>query len=123
MTTDGFISVVKLHAEKDKDTGSSVSGDDLMVRSRVKGHLESLFPGHDIVHTPHRDYAYRAFVSRYEVAEIVYEEVIDIQYDNFKNSVVADNNYSAGLAACWHEMYHALQVGAARDVSEDNRHA
>jgi hypothetical protein len=100
--------VVKLHAEKDRDTGSSVAADDLMVRSRTRGHLEALFPCDEIIHTPHRDYAYRAFVDKHSVAEIIYGQVVGIDYDNFKNSVV-DSDYSAGLSSCWHGMYHALQ--------------
>ena len=109
MTRGGFVSVVQLHAENDRDTGNSVPEDHLMVRSRKKNHLEGLFPGHEIVHTPHRDYAYRTFVSKYDVGDWLTEQVLDIDYDNFKNSV-SEKDYKKGLGDCWYGMYRALQV-------------
>ena len=47
-------------------------------------------------------------MDKHSVAEIIYGQVVGIDYDNFKNSVV-DSDYSAGLSSCWHGMYHALQ--------------
>jgi hypothetical protein len=76
-TTDGAYSVVR------KDWG-------LMVRSRVKGDLEKLFPKkihHRIILTPDADYLYRILVSRDAFEGAMIKAVRRINYFNFKDTV------------------------------------
>lgn len=80
---DGFISAVV-----DK---SDLSGNTLKVRSRFQRDLEDIFPDHDIVENAGTDYAYRVFVSKQEFAELMYNRIMDIDYTNFKNSVIRDD--------------------------------
>lgn len=63
------------------------STENLLVRSRIAGHLEALFPHAEVVTTPRADYRYRSYINREEVADAVAASVRNIDYDNFKNSV------------------------------------
>lgn len=75
--SNSFLSIVK-HRGK---TGT------LLVRARVKGDIEQVFPKAKVVKTPSADYLYRAEVSRAAVAKALAEQVERIEYDNFKSSV------------------------------------
>jgi len=59
----------------------------LLVRARRKGDIESVFPGAKVERTPSRDYLFRALIAREEVARALSDEVFNIDYNNFKNSV------------------------------------
>ena len=61
--------------------------DELLVRARVAGHIESVFPGAVVRRTYSTDYLFRAVVKREEVARALTEVVMDYQAPNFKNSV------------------------------------
>ena len=60
---------------------------ELLVRARVKGDIERVFPEADVFEDNNADYKYRAFISKAEVAERMMLKVTEINYDNFKNSV------------------------------------
>jgi len=77
---DGFVSAVN------SDTDPNI----LKVRARKKEHLQKLFPGKKIFSSKNTDYAYRVFVARKAFAKMVADRVMDIDYDNFKDSVVDD---------------------------------
>jgi len=61
----------------------------LLVRARVKGHIETVFPNADVFTDRGADYFYRAFIARDLVASVLSEEVGRIEYDNFKSSVTS----------------------------------
>ena len=76
----GFISIVE-----------SREPDVMMVRARKWEHLRDIFGPHERIHvTPNNDYRFRVFVPRTELAELLAQMVIDVDYTNFKNSVVDD---------------------------------
>lgn len=77
---NGFISIV----DKSKVQGC------LLVRSRVKNHITNAFPGAKVRQTAGTDYAFRADIQREVVAKAMFDSVMAINYDNFKNSVVDD---------------------------------
>ena len=81
-TNKTFLSVVQPAADDPANLG-----DCLLVRARLKGHIESVFPDADVVEVPGRDYQFRAYVRRGEVAVAVMRQVQTIDYPNFKNSV------------------------------------
>jgi hypothetical protein len=60
---------------------------ELLVRARVKGDIEKVFPEADVFEDNNADYKYRAFISKAKVAERMVLKVTEINYDNFKNSV------------------------------------
>jgi hypothetical protein len=88
ITTTGFYSIVKKPGEKN-----------LTIRSRVKKDLEALRDKYlqnlgEIVRTDSADYRYRARISHAELAAAAAQMVLDIDYDNFKNTVVKIQGHS-----------------------------
>ncbi len=61
--------------------------DSLLVRARIKGDIERVFPDANVEHTPYADYAYRSIIGKKEFADKVHCLITDICYDNFKNSI------------------------------------
>ena len=97
---DSFVSIVQ-----DRNVPSRVA-----VRARVEEDLISLFPEHagDIITTDDSDYRFRLFLDKVYVSKIVAGRVIDIDYDNFKNSVKEKWRKNAYMDI-WHVMFQIQQ--------------
>ena len=67
----------------------------LLVRARVAGHIERLFPEAKVFTDPKADYLYRANIKRQIVAKTVAASIQKINYDNFKDSVEDDELHLA----------------------------
>jgi len=77
-TNNAFFSVVK-----DRDNANGV-----VVRARVPGDLEKVFGSvHKVHETENSDYRFRMYLDHEYVTEVISEEVSNIDYDNFKNSI------------------------------------
>ena len=63
---------------------------ELLVRARVKGDIERVFPEAETFEDLNADYRYRALINRELVAKTVAYQVSEINYDNFKNSISKD---------------------------------
>ena len=63
---------------------------ELLVRARVKGDIEKVFENADVFEDENADYRYRAYIDRKNVADKISDELLKINYDNFKNSVSKD---------------------------------
>jgi hypothetical protein len=87
---NAFFSIV---ARRDHPEG------DLLVRARRKGDIERVF-GVPATPTPHRDYAYRALLSRADVGRVLVDVIAGITYDNFKSSV-RDQKLHDAYASVW----------------------
>ena len=61
---------------------------ELLVRARVKGDIEKIFPDADVFQDDSADYKYRVFISKAKVAAKMMFKIKDIKYDNFKNSFI-----------------------------------
>lgn len=111
-TSDCFLSIV---ADKD-----NLKGDRLLVRSRVKGAINKLFPDVEELYMTGSDYAYRAWVKRNEVSRVVQNYINALAYSNFKNSIT-DKDYSHACMGVWQEMfdYQEKSIGAL-DYDGDN---
>jgi len=59
----------------------------LLVRARVKGHIDAVFPDAKVFTDENADYLYRAVIPRKLVAKVIAGTIGGIDYDNFKNSV------------------------------------
>lgn len=59
----------------------------IVVRARVKSHLENYFPEYTIEESSFSDYRYRIRISRKELELFLASLSDEVQYDNFKNSV------------------------------------
>lgn len=109
---NAFVSVVA-HREK---------RDILLVRARFEGDLQRLFPAFaDRVHrTPSADYLFRVEVPRQAVASVMAEQIVGIQYPNFKNSVREHwrhEVYSDVWSVMYREQHSRSHVG--RDKYDD----
>ena len=95
-TSKSFLSVV---ADKENPTG-----DRLLVRSRIAGDIEEVFPDANVMETCNADYRFRSWVSRDKVNKAISEYVQNLNYINFKNSV-EDQDRIRPLMRVWSTMY------------------
>lgn len=102
MLSDAFLSIV---------TAGPGLYDQLLVRARVKNDIERIFPRAKVLYTPGGDYHYRANVDRQTVVNKLTVEIVNIDYENFKNSVVEKDRHDAYLR-CWVAMAD-FQAGRA----------
>jgi hypothetical protein len=114
-TEIGFISVVR---KKDRP-------DVLTVRSRDRISLEKLatLTGQDIARSPKGDYPYRIFVDEQVLAEFMKQQVLSIEYDNFKTRVgqVRGYSYVHQLHEVWDAMRHTEDAGARTVYQKDDQ--
>ena len=118
-TKHGFFSVVCAR-QGDGNHGQPVDTSRLMVRARVRGHLEALkarWPDHlgrcDIQTSAATDYAFRMFVDKHVWSRVLSELALETDYDNFKSEVArhqgrAGSSYEDALHRVWSVM-HRLQ--------------
>ncbi len=90
----GFVSVVQ---DKHDETGET-----LIVRARAREILEELFPTYNILETPTADYKYRVFCGKADFAVLTLKKILDIDYTNFKDSVV-DHDLHHLYTQVWYE--------------------
>jgi hypothetical protein len=72
-TGTAFVSIVRSLNRKGKK-------DLLLVRGRVAGDIQRLFPDAKVRKTPNRDYLFRAYVPREEVARVLAQKIMAIDY-------------------------------------------
>jgi hypothetical protein len=118
-TKHGFFSAVCARQGNGKH-GQPVDPDRIMVRARVRGHLDALkkrFPdllgGCDIQDSAGTDYAYRLVIQKSEWMKVLAALAEETEYDNFKSEVVehqgkAGAAYEHSLHEVWSVM-HRLQ--------------
>lgn len=97
--------------------------DKLLIRSRVRGDIERLFPGVTVKRTPDADYMFRAVVTRAAMAAVMANEIGKIDYPNFKDSVKENDRHNAYLK-CWTAMmsFQNQRDFAERPVTVTGRH-
>lgn len=90
MFNNAFLSVVDKAPDPDQ----------LVVRARVEGHIEAVFPNAQVIRDASGDYLFRAFIDRADVADAMFKAVMNINYPNFKNSI-KDNRYHDACSRVW----------------------
>jgi len=100
---NSFMSIVQSRNNKDK----------LLVRSRKQGHIEAVFHDAKTFIDVDADYHYRAFISKDLVSTVISNNIFEIDYDNFKNSVKNDQ---------LHDMYSDIWLITNRYQAENERH-
>ena len=75
-TSKSFLSIV---SDKENPTG-----DRLLVRSRILGDIDEVFPSADVIETPNADYRFRAWLPHSRVAVALSQYVEELDYTNFK---------------------------------------
>jgi hypothetical protein len=115
-TKYGFFSAVCAR-QGDGEYGRPVDPDRIMVRARVRGHLEALkqrFPDLlgqcEVLESVGTDYAYRLFVQKSAWAQVLAGLSQDTDYDNFKSEVArhqgkAGAAYERSLHEVWSVMH------------------
>ena len=93
--------------------------DELLVRARRKGDIESVFPDYEVTESHGTDYQFRAVVPRFVVSDRIAAQVEDIQYDNFKNSV-RNNKLRDAYSAFW-GIHARLQPSPPYSARRDRR--
>ena len=93
-TNKSFLSVVA-----DRDNVAN-----LLVRARMNGHIENVFPDANVFTMEAADYKYRALICRGEVQRAITNQLSKIDYDNFKNSV-GDRQLHDAYLKIWRVMY------------------
>lgn len=88
----------------------------LLVRARIAGDLERAFPGSVVRETPSRDYRFRTVLSRETVATRMAEAIREIDYGNFKGSVLDAPRHDAYFGV-WGVM-HREQQRRARETEQ-----
>jgi hypothetical protein len=86
----------------------------LVVRGRLRGDLQAIWPGRKVYETPGRDYRFRVFIDRDVLAKTLAEAARNISYGNFKDSVKDRKRHDAYLGV-WGVM--------ARAQDDENRPA
>jgi hypothetical protein len=115
--TTGFYSAVSPRTEEGR--GSEIETDKIMVRARVRSHLEALqarFPAlseAELIVTSHADYHFRIIVDKSAWMDAVAVMISDQEYTNFKNAAaevqgVDGGGYVSSLHQVWSIM-HRLQ--------------
>lgn len=96
----GFISLVQ--DRKDHNM--------LQVRARVQEDIEQLLPGAVVFTKDGADYRYRARVTKVEVAQMMAQQVLDIDYDShFKDeAIAADKKHNATRRSAYYGCWSAL---------------
>lgn len=92
---ESFLSIVDPRGAYAGGTGPK--GKQLLVRARIKGDIERVFPKAKVSETPDRDYRYRALVDRGEVAAAIHAQVMQLDCLNFKASVAEKWRHDAYL--------------------------
>ena len=118
-TKHGFFSVVCARQD-DGTQGQPIDSTRLMVRARVRGHLEALkerWPDalgpSDILTSTRTDYRFRMFVDKQAWSRVIAELTLETDYDNFKSAVArhqgpAGAPYERALHDVW-EVMNRLQ--------------
>lgn len=95
---DAMLSIVEPSIQRPETKGR------LLVRARVSHDIRRVFPKAAVLMTPARDYRYRAFIPREEVALAISQAVRGINYPNFKDGVRENDRHDAYLGV-WSEMH------------------
>ena len=93
-TRNAFLSIVD-HSQDDRF---------LVVRGRITGDIESIFPEAEVFERPGADFRFQASIARDRVAQRIATTVKDIHYETFEASVEDGDRRQAYLAV-WSAMY------------------
>lgn len=82
----------------------------LVVRARRAGHIEAVFPDAVVIANSSVDYLYRAFIDRKEVALALADQVMSLNYPNFKSSIHNDATHSRAAHKVWDVMADTQEI-------------
>lgn len=74
--------------------------DELMVRARREGDIQKLWPDAKVTRYTKSDYLFRAAIKKVDITSIMADEIEDIDYSNFKDTV-KDNRLHNAYLSIW----------------------
>lgn len=80
--------------------------DTLTVRARMAGDIEAVFPNATVEANKGTDYKYRARIPREQIAEALHDQVMSLNWSNFKGAVKEHKRHEAYMNV-WRAMYAA----------------
>lgn len=86
----------------------------VLVRARMRRHLEALETSVPIERTPRRDYRWRITLYKETWREIALMLTEEIDYGNFKNACRSDAEYERALHEVWDIMWRLQEFGKSR---------
>jgi hypothetical protein len=89
----------------------------LIVRARIQGDIEKLFPGEFVSMDTGSDYKYRTWLKRGIVTKAVAQAIAEIDYDNFKASI-SDRRRHGAYFRIWLEMAALQQDALATEAGD-----
>ena len=93
-TRHAFISIVD-HPQDDRF---------LVVRGRIAGDIESMFPEAEVFERPGADYRFQANIARDRVSQRVAAQVKEVHYESFESSI-EDSDRRQSYIQVWSAMY------------------
>ena len=93
-TRNAFLSIVD-HPQDDRF---------LVIRGRISGDIESLFPEAEVFERPGADYRFQATVARERVSQRIAAQVKEIHYEAFEPSIQEGDRRQAYIQV-WSAMY------------------
>ncbi|EPX86444.1 hypothetical protein ruthe_01259 [Rubellimicrobium thermophilum DSM 16684] len=105
---NAFLSIIRPTARDAAPPGH------LLVRGRLPGDIERIFPHATVTETPSRDYRFRTLLPQEEVAAALARAVEGIDYNNFKSSVKDSDRHDAYFDV-WEAMASAQAVARRRE--------
>ena len=109
--SNSFLSIVDPEGAYDGSAGPV--SPTLLVRARIKGDIEAVFPEAKVNETPHRDYRFRAMIDRKTVAAAMAAQVMNLGAGNFKGSVKESARHDAYMGV-WVVMNREQERRVAR---------
>jgi hypothetical protein len=89
-TPNAFLSIVSHRGKPDH----------LLVRARLPGDIERVFPEAKVTRSPQADYLYRAEISRKAVGDALTAHALSMGYDNVKGAV-SDSRRGRMMGRVW----------------------
>lgn len=102
-TPTSFVSIVAHRAKPDV----------LLVRARLKGDIQRLFPDAKVSRTPSADYLFRAQLPRQAVAERLFDLAMDLDYENVKGAIPGGVKHDArhtAMSETWSTLMRAQRT-------------
>ena len=90
----------------------------LLVRGRLKGDIEAMFPAAEVIEGAGSDYLFRAFVDRTTVLKAVADTVSDLDYTNFKNANAEERK--GHLMEVWRVMFDEQETRKGKGNMDDD---
>jgi len=111
-TRNAFISIVD-HPQDDRF---------LVIRARIAGDIEAVFPEAEVFERPGADYRFQANVARERVSQRIASQVKDIHYEAFESSV-EDGDRRQAYIQVWSAMYEEQARRVSAEAARTEPHA